>query len=508
MTAQAKPNIMHVDFLGETVLFDASTPAARWRVETLADKEPDTLAWLSQLKPGEVFVDIGANVGMYSLLAAKARGLRVYAFEPESQNYALLNRNIYLNGVKDSATAYCVALSDATRIDQLFLSQFEPGGSCHQFGIEADFNLKPARSSFRQGCVAFSLDALVEAGAIPAPDHIKIDVDGLEHVVIKGCLQTLKNPGVKSVLVEINGSLPQHIEILEKMLELGFRIDQRQVDVAMRTEGAFQGCGNIIFWRESAEFSLDFSTLFSARERDVLAFMVARIEEATLETAPYPHYYIPCLFPADFYQQILRHRMLDDYLKPIGDSGRTPTSLYHNRAMLKLTPDSFRAMPEADQAFWRSLTRILSSHELLSALAGRFGDHLGLNPRLAAGEEVVVIPENLLIRDRTRYMIGPHTDAPHRLLSVMIYLPQDDSLSDLGTSIYVPNDPTFTCEGGPHYAFKGFRRVKTACFLPNTALCFLKTNNSFHGVETITAEDVERDAICYIARFSGATACD
>src|SRR6185369_11103747 len=60
-----------------------------WRVHTLDTKEPDTIAWLAKMQPGEVLFDVGANMGQYSLIAAKY-GLTVHAFEPESQNFALL----------------------------------------------------------------------------------------------------------------------------------------------------------------------------------------------------------------------------------------------------------------------------------------------------------------------------------------------------------------------------------------------------------------------------------
>ncbi len=70
------------------------------------------MAWIAGFEAGEVLVDIGANVGMYTIWAAKTRGVTVYAFEPESQNYALLNKNIFYNQLGDRVHAYGVALSD------------------------------------------------------------------------------------------------------------------------------------------------------------------------------------------------------------------------------------------------------------------------------------------------------------------------------------------------------------------------------------------------------------
>ncbi len=76
----------------------------------------------------------------------------------------------------------------------------EVGGSCHTFGADVDHNLQQRAPAFRQGCFATTLDALVADGVVPVPQHIKIDVDGLEHAVIRGAAATIADPGVRSVL--------------------------------------------------------------------------------------------------------------------------------------------------------------------------------------------------------------------------------------------------------------------------------------------------------------------
>src|SRR4051812_3800912 len=99
---------------GVEVAFCVVNAVSAWRAKTVMTKEPGTISWIDGFAPGEVFVDIGANVGTYALCAARFRGVRVFAFEPESQNYALLNLNIHRNRLDDTVTAYCVALSDET----------------------------------------------------------------------------------------------------------------------------------------------------------------------------------------------------------------------------------------------------------------------------------------------------------------------------------------------------------------------------------------------------------
>ena len=222
---------------------------AHWRVQTLFTKEPHTIEWINTFAATDVFVDIGANVGMYSIWAAKTRGTRVFAFEPESQNYALLNRNIWCNDLGDRVSAYCLALSDGLSLSQLHLSQFMAGGSCHTFGAALNFALQPVVMPFRQGALAIDLDTLIARNEIPVPQHIKLDVDGLEHKVIAGAGKTLTNPGVKSVLIEINENLEPHRALISRMRDFGFGYSQEQVNKARRADGTFKDVAEYVFFR-------------------------------------------------------------------------------------------------------------------------------------------------------------------------------------------------------------------------------------------------------------------
>jgi FkbM family methyltransferase len=238
-----------VDFRGVRMAFATPNPTTAWRVDTLFTKEPDTLEWIEGFGSSEVLIDIGANVGMYTVFAAKTRGARVFAFEPESQNYAILNQNILLNGVDQLVQAYCMALCDRTGFDRLYLSEFNAGGACHSYGAPLDFNNRPRTARFAQGCYATTLDALVAAASIPPPTHIKIDVDGLEHSVVAGARETLRSPSVKSVLIEINSNLDEHWDIVDLLVAGGFEYSQAQVERAQRSEGGFKGVGNYVFRR-------------------------------------------------------------------------------------------------------------------------------------------------------------------------------------------------------------------------------------------------------------------
>lgn len=232
----------HVEIDG--IKFFTPNRHCAWRMETLYTKEPDTIEWLRGMQPGQTFFDVGANIGQYALIAAQ-RGLKVHAFEPESQNFALLNRNIALNDFSN-ITAWPFALSNEPKIAKLHLSQLIAGGSCHAFDENLDFRGETKQFAYEQGSISVIMDQFADQFGLP--DHIKIDVDGFEHLVCQGAANCLNF--ATSVLVEINTYYPAHVELVEQLTSIwGFKTDPEQIRLARRTGGAFEGVGNIIFFR-------------------------------------------------------------------------------------------------------------------------------------------------------------------------------------------------------------------------------------------------------------------
>ena len=238
-----------LEFGGVAVQYVTPNSFTKWRVDSLFEKEPITIAWISEFKENDVLVDVGANVGMYSVWAAKTRGVRVFAFEPESQNFALLNRNIYLNDLGSLVTAYCLAIADSAGLSTLHLSDFHAGGSCHSLGEAVDFKHAPMRPAYSQGCVAARLDDLVASGFISEPHHLKIDVDGFEPKVIAGARRIIEGSRLRSMLIEVNQNLDDHLQMVRELNCFGFVHDPAQVAAAERKKGLFKGCAEYVFKR-------------------------------------------------------------------------------------------------------------------------------------------------------------------------------------------------------------------------------------------------------------------
>ena len=190
---------------GLAIRMRTSSPRERSRVESYSSKEPETLDWIDRLmRPRSILFDVGANIGQYAIYASlrNGRALRALCFEPESTNYASLNYNIVLNDLSDSVTAYAVALAEETRFDLLRIQGgLVAGGALHQLSrVDADGAFVHA-----QGVLSVSLDDLVYRFGLDCPNHIKIDVDGAESLIVRGASRLLADERLESVLMELDG---------------------------------------------------------------------------------------------------------------------------------------------------------------------------------------------------------------------------------------------------------------------------------------------------------------
>ena len=162
------------------------------------DSEPNTISWIDGFGAGDVFYDIGANIGAYTLYAAKARSLTVVAFEPNPFSYRVLVHNLHLNAVTDRVLPLCLAAGAETGNTRLSLNGTEAGSVGHTIS-----GGRPDGNGIGLQALAFRLDDLAQIEGIPAPTQVKIDVDGIEAAILEGAKSLLSGQAVKSVLIEM-----------------------------------------------------------------------------------------------------------------------------------------------------------------------------------------------------------------------------------------------------------------------------------------------------------------
>jgi FkbM family methyltransferase len=200
----------------------SANPRLDFRTRTFATKEPETLKWIDSFKHSSVLWDIGANVGLYSLYAAKTRDCKVFAFEPSVFCLEFLSRNIWLNELQSQITIVPNPLSDKTQPNMLTLHSREWGESSNSFGTSLDQDGKEINASFDYSILGITIDEAISALKLPPPEHIKIDVDGIEPLILAGGAQTLKQ--VKSVSVEVPTYRGANERVAELLCQAGLKL--------------------------------------------------------------------------------------------------------------------------------------------------------------------------------------------------------------------------------------------------------------------------------------------
>ena len=194
-------------------------------------KEPETVRWIEEnVRQGDVFYDIGANVGAYSFVADKFCGgnITIYAFEPSFSTFNQLCKNVILNSSQNSVIPFLLCLSDNEKIETLNYYSTDAGDSKHTLGNNhVDCLGEEFIPAYNQQIFAYSIDTLVKRWGFLPPNHIKLDVDGTELKILRGATKTLRDDSVRSVLVEISSLDPTSEDILTFLHDAGFSLDSK-----------------------------------------------------------------------------------------------------------------------------------------------------------------------------------------------------------------------------------------------------------------------------------------
>lgn len=193
--------------LGKEALFFAPNYISSWLVDNFYSLEPETINWVNKFKKKKIiFWDIGASIGLVSIYAGiKFKNIKIFCFEPSTSNLRLLSRNIFINNLNKKIIINPFPLTKLKNQFQNFNeSKFIEGIGEHSYGVSENqygSNFNPSNSYKTYGT---SINYLLEKKILEIPDYIKIDVDGIESLILAGGSKYLKNKKIKSLLIEMN----------------------------------------------------------------------------------------------------------------------------------------------------------------------------------------------------------------------------------------------------------------------------------------------------------------
>ena len=180
------------------------------------DLEPPVQeAFRRLLGPGSAILDVGANIGFFSLLAARLVGPhgRVVALEPVARNATAIRRNAELNGLGSISVIEKAAAASAGRGELLVVEDASWSKLADTGWHDRTSSVEPVE--------LVAIDDLVESGEVPPPDVVKIDTEGSEVEILRGMARTLERHR-PALVIELHGT---HREVAELLRSVGYELE-------------------------------------------------------------------------------------------------------------------------------------------------------------------------------------------------------------------------------------------------------------------------------------------
>lgn len=226
---------------------------------------------------------------------------------------------------------------------------------------------------------------------------------------------------------------------------------------------------------------------------DTFEYVLYRMHNTPIRKYPYPHIYVENIFPTEVYKKILENLPNGDLYTPIDSLGKTKQGQYHNRHLF-LLPQALDKLQGEKREFWHAFSDELSAENFKKSIVELFADSI-------ENREQSYKLNLDLCRDTTSYSIGPHTDIPNKVLTLIFYLAQDDKRPHFGTSLFTPSNPYFEDPLCGHHPFEKFKLVETMPYRANSMFGFVRSEDSWHGVLPIEDEGAERNTLGYCLSY-------
>ena len=218
-TFNAGPSVQ-IDFL-------VRNDKEKLQYEGFSEREIETQIWIKSFQENGVFLDVGANIGLFSILASQIHpDLKVISFEPHIPCFETLFQNIKINK-SENVLPINIALSNKNELNTFNYMKTQSGTAKSVFGKSIDYQGNEFNPQLSLPALSLKGDTFFEIYNLEIPNYIKIDVDGIEMDVLQGMTNILKSSNLKSIMVEANSErMEQELHLF--MLKYGFKIFQIQ----------------------------------------------------------------------------------------------------------------------------------------------------------------------------------------------------------------------------------------------------------------------------------------
>lgn len=224
---------IEVVFDNQKLIFRTGNGRLLWRAKSLSTEEPLMSSWIRSMTPDDVVLDIGANVGMYSIPMAKKSRI-VYACELDPLNVAILRENMYLNSSTGNVVVLPFASGESSKIVNVRFRDLSYGDALQSIEGGDSLATKLGLRTHSAYVVQFPLDDLFVLLDLHRPNKIKIDVDGNERAVLSGTSKLLC--GAREIYFE-DGRTPACADFVSFLIRNDFVEVSRETQLANGDEG-------------------------------------------------------------------------------------------------------------------------------------------------------------------------------------------------------------------------------------------------------------------------------
>lgn len=197
---------------------------SRWRASNIYTKEPETIEWIKKFQTKNnkiIFWDIGANVGIYSIYAASCHEtIQIYAHEPNFKNLSLLSKNISINNFQNIININQMPLGEGSlKLDTFFEGEETEGGA------NSSFKELVSHSNNNYKIIGTNINFLLNNEIFEYPNYIKIDIDGLEDLVLNSADKALSYFELESILIETDlSNTNTYNNVHQRLEQFGFKL--------------------------------------------------------------------------------------------------------------------------------------------------------------------------------------------------------------------------------------------------------------------------------------------